>query len=425
MITTMIAATLLLSPQQPQGPSKEILEGIGNCFKLLSAGKYMQALSWCETAFEKGSKDDKDVVGEFLGTVQSFVGEEEKAMKTFDGPVEPLEVSSVPEKSPLSDAVAEDAIKAIVREAKGRQIVILNEAHHVPRCRAFGLQLARALRKEGFEYFAAETFNKDVYDAWKKGYPLLKNGVYTAEPTFGDLERQAMKLGYKPVDYEHRLQLTGDQIDRVNQRETGEANNLIENVFKKNPKARVLIYCGYSHATENWRKMKDGRDYAWMAARIGKLAGLDPLTIDQTEQIPHTRLGAETPEYRYATGHGLVKSPTVFKGKDGKWQVFGKGWSGSVDMQVFHPRTVDSHGRESWREMNGYRKAVSIAVPASNEKVLVQAFVDSEPVESIPMDQVTVAPGSTKVTLMLPKGRYRIVLQKGDGTSAEITKLNV
>lgn len=57
---------------------------------------------------------------------------------------------------PLDAVAAEDALQAIVREARKRQIVILNEAHHIPVHRLFAGRLAAELRKIGFAYFAAE-----------------------------------------------------------------------------------------------------------------------------------------------------------------------------------------------------------------------------------------------------------------------------
>jgi hypothetical protein len=45
------------------------------------------------------------------------------------------------------------AIRAIVEAARTRQVVILNEAHHVPRHRAFAFTLATELRKLGVRVF--------------------------------------------------------------------------------------------------------------------------------------------------------------------------------------------------------------------------------------------------------------------------------
>jgi len=70
----------------------------------------------------------------------------------------------------IEDAIAEDAIAAIVREAKNRQVVILNEAHHVPLHRAFAMKLARELRKIGYEYLACEAFQ----EALDKAYIFLQ-----------------------------------------------------------------------------------------------------------------------------------------------------------------------------------------------------------------------------------------------------------
>ena len=56
----------------------------------------------------------------------------------------------------LANTFAEDAVSAIEREARKSRIVILNEAHHVSRCRAFGEVIALRLRRLGFNRLALE-----------------------------------------------------------------------------------------------------------------------------------------------------------------------------------------------------------------------------------------------------------------------------
>lgn len=423
-LASLLAVAAFLAPQQSEGPSPEALDAVGKSFKDVSQGLYLPAVSRLESLYQKGSEADKSVIGELLGTFYSYVGEYQETDRMADGPVEAGETNEPPTTSPLSDAVAEDAVKAIVREAKSHQIVFLNEAHHEPRSRAFALQVARALRKEGFEYFAAETFIAKVHDAAKAGYPMRGIGMYTAEPVFGDLARQVIKLGYKPMEYEADMKDSPkDQMERINFREIHEAENLQNNILKAHPKAKILIYCGYSHATENWQTLPEGKELAWMAARLKKATGIDPLTIDQTGEMPHSRVGAETPEYRYATAHGLVPKPTVFRSKSGQWLVFGPQWQGRVDMQVFHPRDTQIQGRPSWLSIDGYRRPLSIRNAATQTgRYLLQAFVADEPEDAIPMDQIIVEPGKPTPALMLPKGHYRIVAQDESGKSTVLWK---
>src|SRR5476649_2307712 len=98
---------------------------------------------------------------EVAGTQRSFVGDVQGAMSAFDE-MSVLEgsvnVASADDVQRLSEGIEEDAINAIVEEAGKHQIVILNEAHHIPMHRAFALRLARELHRIGYTWLACETF---------------------------------------------------------------------------------------------------------------------------------------------------------------------------------------------------------------------------------------------------------------------------
>jgi hypothetical protein len=128
-----------------------------------------------------------------------------------------------------------DAISAIVAEARKHQVVILNEAHHVPMHRAFAMRLARELRKVGYTWLACEAFG---VDPMVKGYVSDKTGYYTQEPVFTNFIRDAVAGGWKLVPYEH-IDDDGEQSfeQQVENRETGQARNLVERIFAKEPKA--------------------------------------------------------------------------------------------------------------------------------------------------------------------------------------------
>lgn len=88
-----------------------------------------------------------------LGTQRSFVGDPDGAMAAFDE-LFALDQRKYSRSADDSDRLAasqpENAVEAIVREARTHRIVILNEAHHVPLHRGFAMKLARELRKIGY-----------------------------------------------------------------------------------------------------------------------------------------------------------------------------------------------------------------------------------------------------------------------------------
>ncbi len=163
-------------------------------FSLVEEGKYLAALKVLEE-----SKESPSMIGQEIATVLIVRGGRCWSDRSHEKivPVNAIDLSDLPE-----DVVALDAIETITSLASTRQIVILNEAHHVAMHRAFSLRLAKKLKSLGFQYFAAEAFNPDTDALTKRGYPIRSTGFYTHEPMFGDLVRQTLRLGYVPIAYE-------------------------------------------------------------------------------------------------------------------------------------------------------------------------------------------------------------------------------
>lgn len=310
------------------------------------------------------------------------------------------------------------AIAAIVKAAAERQIVILNEGHHLPRHRAFAHQLAMELGRLGFEYLACEAFF-EVDGLIKRGYPTAATGYYVQEPLFADFVRESVKNGFKAIAYEFTPTENFsalDQIDRINEREKAQAKNLFDQVFAKNPKAKVFIYVGYSHILKNRipSKRHEGRWIQWMGGRLKEITGLDPLTIDQTVMTDPSPSSPEYSLWRKVFGENRFNGPLVLRSQTApkSYSVVGQ-FAGDADMQVFHPPSINSKGRPDWLAMGGYRTPYEI--PRLPGRKLVQAFRSDESDEwgsPIPMDQImTDDTPDTSTVLMLPRGSFRFVIQ--------------
>lgn len=403
----MLAALICLSAVA----ARDGRQAVSDAFATMAEGHYLPAVRQLEQSFHEGSVDDRNYVGQFLAYAYAMVGDVDAAELTMDKVVPPDDTNKAPVPTSLKGAIAVNALDAIREAARNRQIVMLNESHLESRNRAFALQVARALRKEGFQYFAAETFTPDVFDSWDAGYPRLKIGRYTMDPYFGDLVRQAMKMGYRPMNYEAQgLSPSNDWIEAANKRDSLEADNLVNRILKRNPHARIFVYCGAGHLTKDVKKPVDGRELMWMAARLKRATGIDPLTIDQSLEVPHSSRAAETPEYRFVSATKIDK-PTIYRSKEDRWLVFGDDFKdGAADMQVFHPRG------DGWMFINNYRGAYIITVPEGS-RLLVQAFSKSEPNDAVPMDQRLNDATANFVPLFLPKGEYRIIAQDENGNS--------
>jgi hypothetical protein len=355
------------------------------------------------------------VVGDHAGATQAYV----ESFYAFREKPLPIAADSTAEdreyaRSTLASHDPEPALAAIVRAARGRQIVILNESHQMSRHRAFGMEVALALRKLGFKYLAMETLDVRTEALAKRGYPLRYDGWYSKDPVFGDFIRQSLRAGFIPVAYEQTPEQhlkTEDWAVRIDSREESQANNLIERVLKHDPAARIFVYVGFSHVLKG-SEMVDGKPQTWMAERLRLKTGIDPLSIDETKMrapLPGTRDRSLLDAIFAATREDVV----VLAKRELRDHYYAYD-PARVDMQVFHRPARVERGREDWLAIHGYRKPRPIPselLPTSGRR-LIQAFVANEAVDAVPMDQVLVTAGITPPVLMLPKGKYRFAYQE-------------
>ena len=352
---------------------------------------------------------------QLLGNQRSFTGDADGAMEAFDQQHVVIRRKAgvfADDLDRLAAASADDALEAIVREARKHRIVILNEAHHVPLHRAFAMRLARELRSIGYTWLAAETFEKTPFE---KGYLALSDGYYSREPVFGNFLRDAAANGWKMAQYEPWDHVDGETLDQqYERREVGQARNLVERVFAKDPSARLFIYVGYGHAAEMPR-VGNGIGTAMMAAQLKHLTGLDPLTVDQVAMTAHVKPEAEHAMYRKAVERESRKAPFVLRSAAGGYEVFGD-YRHEVDMQVVHPRygRDGKTGRPAWMEtLAGFRAA---SVPSGLQPLegahLLYAHLKGQPADSVPADIVRLEAGKPAPQFMLPPGEYTYTIRK-------------
>lgn len=311
----------------------------------------------------------------------------------------------------LRSAQAVPALPAIVERARHTRVVILDENHLDPRSRAFGLEVARALRPLGYRILAVETLTRDGDDTVSKskmdklfadGYVRHSSGYYIDDPVFADFLRQSMALGYHLLSYESNR--PAQQEDR----EQDQTDNLIRRALRQNPGAKLLVYAGEHHTAERPIGV-EGNGFEWMAARLKRLSGIDPLTIDQTglSPIPMNRPDADL----YAPAVAKAAGGSVVLMKDGKPLSVGL-LGGAVDLQVVHPRDIPVAGRPGWLAGMG-RSPVPVPeslLPASGMR-LIQAFIAKEADDTVPIDQILVKAGQPAPPLMLPAVPVRYAVQ--------------
>ncbi len=394
--------------------------------RLAHEGKYLAALIATERELVARPRDPNAL--NRLATLRAFLGDESGACAAMEALAGGRGATpSAALAAELDGCAPVDALEEIARQAATRRVVILNEAHHVARHRAFALELARRLHELGFRWLACETFTADARALPHRGYPTDATGYYTREPFFAEFVDQAVALGYEPVHYEIERSSAppADVAASIRERETAQCAHLVERIFARDPEAKVLIFCGYSHATEDWTPRADGDGDGWMAARLGRALQLDPLTIDQTEQTHGSTVGQSSAAWSFAHRRGWLERPVVLQRRDGRYLVDGAGWAGKVDLQVFHPAFEPVDGRPGWMVGAGGRIATEIPVELepSEGRWMIEARRAGEPAGALAVDRLVVEAGEPCPVLLLPPGRYRISAQDEVGEpvgSAEI-----
>jgi hypothetical protein len=357
----------------------------------------------------------------------AFTGDEVAAFARR--PVQPSGAMDTPD---LTGARSEDAIDAIARAARGRRVVILNEAHHVSRDRAFALTVALRLRQEGFGWFAAEGFaeklrlrpspallaQSPVQPAPAVGAPVTdETGVYLPDPVFAELVRGVHEAGMRLFAYERRkAQRKPAPIPDFGAdpaREQAQAENLAW-LLQQQPRARIFVYCGYGHACKT---PPDG--VVRMAARLQSLTGLDPLSVDQSAGAPGPERRLEEPALTAVLDRLRLRRSACVTLADGSPLILRKSYRGGFDLGVVHPRLPYVKGRPGWLAAAPGRRLATVRLPNGAP---VGALVQAVPAEelalspaAIPADLYPLALGAGEAVFFLRRGAYVVRVEAPEG----------
>lgn len=340
-----------------------------------------------------------------LSWLYSYLGDFRNALTNYDKQSEAEIKNYTTEDSLyLLNFELKDAVDVITNIADTVKIIMINEAHHIPEHRILTTFLLQKLYDKGYRYFCAEALNnsnsgRDT-ELNSRKYPVMSTGVYIAEPLYGDLIRQALKIGYIIVPYE--ISDTTKQS-----REDEQAKNIYK-IFQNDSNAKVLVHCGYSHILKSW-----------MAGRFKKISGIRPFTICQTKLMEYSKTGYCDKYYQLANKIFSFNKPSIPDSKQNniifKYNTF-------YDAVVIYPPTKYIYNRPEWMLMSGYRKLYLVHNSEIKDAFLVQAF-SSEENDSIavPIDQTLINPdGNT--ALFLPVGTYKIKFLNKNGN--EIKTIN-
>lgn len=282
----------------------------------------------------------------------------------------------------------------IIEQSKQAQIIIINEAHHIPRHRTFIQSLLKELYDNGYRYLGLEALFDSTINERK--YPVIETGYYTKEPEFGNLISEAIKIGFTLFGYEASRGKNGRE------REIEQAEN-IQRFLESHPKGKVLIHCGYAHVYEN--------DYpAWgkaMAGRLKENMNIDPLTIDQTMFLEQ----ADPENNHLAMQLNNTKEPIILIDENGK--VFqGKNKLNQTDLVIIYPQTEYVHNRPDWLTNGREGYDIPPSILEKHQPILVLAYRNDEHEKNgIPADIIEIKNNINPSKLYLTRGIYTIIMK--------------
>ena len=441
LFCTIVLLASTSAHAQPTAPStNELLKQFGGAPNGLARYNYLNSV------MPVLSGDDKLLARQLLATVDSELGLYNEAVIAFpfDNRISPPKNTPLPHTDAWHSVDAADTVASLAAQ---RRIVMVNEAHHDAHTRELTLALLPRLRALGFRYFAAEALSDKDVDLMHRGYATDASGSeYLLEPLYGEIVRQAIKLGYIIVPYD------SDSASFDN-RDAIQAQTLYDKVFAKDPQAKLFVHAGYSHIDKAAGNL--GGDIKPMAMQLKGLSGYDPLCVDQVQFRDVAVGGLDFGFYAKVASLFSSKDPVVLRDVN-----TGAIWSADPrqhDVTVILPPaaerdldTSDNKGpdfkldvlrrivvlprdplnideRPSWLTLDGKRFAYPISTELCTGQIpcAVDAYYPREPDNAVPADRYTFARPNGHNVLYLYPGHYRLRAWSAQGTTLSQQDINI
>lgn len=374
---------------------KEVNKAFGQIYEATN-GKTLSAQLVALEALSVEYKDNKPVSNLLLqerGTAYSLMGKHQQALNAFDQhDPNPDELNTE-----VKNLEIRDAVTAIAEAADSYQVVMINEAHHVPQHRVLTYRLLEHLWDQGFRYFALEALSPDAENEIPNDYVHKKAGFYTEEPLFASLVHYARQLGFQLVSYDYGSEIgTGTEA-----RERSAVKNLREKVFNSEPDAKMLIHVGYSHINED----------SWLAHYLKEAIKIDPLTINQTDFTERSHVKHEPKSYTWLIENHDFNKPVALTKPDGSY------WSPTpeeYDMTVIWPRTEYRLNRPHWASLGRELMPVDISWCEQNFPCTIEVYrVGNE--DEVPSDRIVITEPNVPTGIFISESSQLIKVTDTEG----------
>ncbi len=298
--------------------------------------------------------------------------------------------------------------------------VFFNEDHLRPQTRVTILNSLDILYKKGFRYLFCETVNgKDSLLNTRK-YPVIESGWYSSEPTYGNLLREAFRLGFIILPYEDTNKAAPRNNGKVyskSDRETEQANNLLR-FISEHKDAKIIILAGHSHINENQKQ-------GWMASVFRLNSGQNPLTIEQTDMAEYSDAYYSNNLFKLFRSKYQNRIPVMLVNYEGKPYTLK---ANSYDITLFPSKTDYINERPDWLiNLKGNKEyQIDMKFWEVNDTCLIQAIKTNEDIEiSVPSDQILIEDIKLNYALYLRSGEYIIRKFDKNGNPGKSVTVNV
>jgi|GEM_PF-741260 len=302
----------------------------------------------------------------------------------------------------------------IISKFGSESAIMINEAHNRGQNRDFARQLLPELYKKGFRYLCVEGLNNQTDSQLNsRGFPIFSTGYYVKESAFGQLVRDALKLGFKLIAYEYIdtsvYNPNVSWIEGLNIREEGQTKNILS-IFKEDTKAKLLIYAGYGHIEK-----KSNDEWVRMGQRLCKALDRNIPSIDCTLMKEDFDLSKENNHYSFAVDSFKYTKPFVLVQNDTPFVDISM--KGKVDLNVFLPRTNYDLGYPDWLKETD-DTYYTLKLPENCDDAYLQVYKANEwnqvKKEAIPVMQFTIQKDRPEYKLYLRKGDYKLFISKNN-----------
>jgi hypothetical protein len=357
---------------------------------------------------------------EAVAQAYAILGEEAVALRVAD--VARRSQAPTPSERQAAEVMMQDAhvlpaLETLARRVRDRRIVMINEAHHIPRHRAFSAALALRLREEGFTWYLAEAFGPKV-SRLAPGFAVERDmGTYVNDPVFAEGLRRLRDAGYRFAAYDYPeggpTLPPSDMAMQMNGREASAAQH-IKALLEREPQAKIIVHVGFGHISK-LPTVVDGKPLTLLGQRLQDATGVAPFCIDQTRGSPHSQPNLDWIYFGETIARFQPTEPVLLRTTGGR----PLGVPGYMnDETVVHPRFEDAFGRPGWRSRVAGVKPVKIDLkPArARECIMLHARSRGEAGAAIvPSDSLVLPREMIEGYLMLQPGIYTLQGERKDG----------